>query len=100
MIRAWLELGNVLKHEIQQQYLNLYFVIPKKSKVSINHPISSCLPSWSNESIFGVIYIWYVCIVGGLIPSIAIISANMLIMHHLKKVGFLHRYEESLKESE
>ena len=50
---------------------------------------NSCLPTWSSRNPYELGFIWYVCIAGGVIPAILMITINLYVIFTLNNKVFL-----------
>ena len=53
----------------------------------------SCLPSWSNDNVTEVAYIWCVAVIGGLIPAVLMMISNIFVVNTLYVVSNLNLKE-------
>ena len=51
--------------------------------------LKSCLPTWSSRNPYELGFIWYVCIAGGVIPAILMITINLYVIFTLNNKVFL-----------
>ena len=50
--------------------------------------LNSCLPTWTRHNPYELAFIWYVCIAGGVIPAILMITINLYVIFTLNHKVF------------
>ena len=72
-----LKWNNYIMFNINIEHHVIYMCILK--------PHFSCLPTWSEDSLSDIAYIWLICIGGGLLPTIIMAISHILSLVNLRK---------------
>ena len=52
----------------------------------------SCLPSWTKYNLIDTAFIWYICIIGIIMPSAVLIDSNVHEFKTIRKVFAINNY--------
>ena len=71
-----------------QTLIDIFYIFQRfyAKQLSVITSICSCLPTWSEDDKDAITYIAFLCISGGLIPTIVMIISSAVVLYKLKKV--------------
>ena len=75
---SWIKVMRQLKHEFKHNFAYIFHSL-----------LFSCLPGWKSDTGMDMAYMFYICIVGGLIPSMIIVVTNGYLLHTIHRVSLL-----------
>ena len=85
MGKMWLESGIIDFYiwtlKVQLNFIAIYIYI--QYNFNFLYFSNSCLPTWSSRNPYELGFIWYVCIAGGVIPAILMITINLYVIFTL-----------------
>ena len=89
MAKIWLVLGkNLIKSiSIKTKLEIIYTYQYDVTYIIITCTAYSCLPTWSNDNIHELAYVWYVCLAGGIIPAFLMVTTNIYVVFASPKVS-------------
>ena len=70
--------NEVIKHEFKHNFAYIFHSL-----------LVSCLPGWKSDTGMDMTYMFYICIAGGLIPSMIIVVTNGYLLHTIHRVSLL-----------
>ena len=52
------------------------------------------MPTWSNSNSYELAFIWYVCMVGGVVPAVLMLTINFYVVFNLNdKVSLINAFK-------
>ena len=89
MTKAWSGPGKLLIKGIINESNEVKLEFKHNFAYIFHSLLFSCLPGWKSDTGMDITYMLYICIAGGLIPSMIIVVTNGYLLHTIHRVSLL-----------